>query len=206
MPMVVRVYGVRVNNNGELLVRVDEYDHLIGMYSDSVEDPSTTAEKVCRAAGFEAAVLDVIEVAGTPSAGHQTLFLALARPADIPFAELPRMQRTLGRWLAPQYLIESGPEQQFRCWEQVAMCRLRDLVERHHGGLHLLRDEWTATEYRRVVEAVTGVDIDPSNFRKNVQRLARDGIIELTGTKRPTRTRSATVYRTRCPQDSRDSA
>ncbi len=76
-----------------------------------------------------------------------------------------------------------------------AMSRLQQEVEMGMAGFHLVQGEFTVTELRRVHEAVCGLSLDPSNFRKRVARWVAEGIVEELATRRATATRPARLYR-----------
>lgn len=76
-----------------------------------------------------------------------------------------------------------------------AMSRLQQEVELGMAGFMLVQDEFTVTELRRVHEAVCGLSLDPSNFRKRVARWVSEGTVEELPTRRATATRPARLYR-----------
>lgn len=76
-----------------------------------------------------------------------------------------------------------------------AMARLQQEVELGMAGFLLVQAEFTVTELRRVHEAVCGLSLDPSNFRKRVARWVAEGIVEELPTRRATATRPARLYR-----------
>jgi len=59
----------------------------------------------------------------------------------------------------------------------------------------LVGEEFTVSELRSVHEAMLQVSLDPSNFRKRVCRLVKDGEVEELARRRPTATRPARLYR-----------
>lgn len=61
----------------------------------------------------------------------------------------------------------------------------------------LVGEEFTVSELRSVHEAMLQISLDPSNFRKRVCRLVKDGAVEELSRRRPTATRPARLYRRR---------
>lgn len=76
-----------------------------------------------------------------------------------------------------------------------AMARLQQEVEMGMAGFLLVQQDFTVTELRRVHEAVCGLSLDPSNFRKRVARWVTEGIVEELPRRRATATRPARLYR-----------
>lgn len=68
-------------------------------------------------------------------------------------------------------------------------------LEQGDAGFRLVGEEFTVSELRQVHEAVLRVSLDPSNFRKRVTRLVKEGLVEELPTRRPTATRPARLYR-----------
>ncbi len=76
-----------------------------------------------------------------------------------------------------------------------AMARLQQEVEAGMAGFHLVQGDFTVSELRQVHEAVSGLTLDPSNFRKRVARWVAEGTVEELPQRRPTATRPARLYR-----------
>ncbi len=76
-----------------------------------------------------------------------------------------------------------------------AMSRLQQEVELGMAGFGLVRPEFTVSELRHVHEAVCGIALDPSNFRKRVARWVAEELVEELPGRRPTATRPARLYR-----------
>ena len=76
-----------------------------------------------------------------------------------------------------------------------ALSALAGLVEHGDAGFQMVGEEFTVSELRQVHEAVLQVSLDPSNFRKRVCRLVKEGSLVELPTRRPTATRPARLYR-----------
>ncbi len=76
-----------------------------------------------------------------------------------------------------------------------AMARLQQEVELGMAGFGLVRPEFTVSELRHVHEAVCGIALDPSNFRKRVARWVSEQLVEELPGRRATATRPARLYR-----------
>ena len=70
-------------------------------------------------------------------------------------------------------------------------------LEQGDVGFGLVGVEFTVSELRSVHEAILRISLDPSNFRKRVCRLVKEGLVEELSTRRPTATRPARLYRVR---------
>ncbi len=74
---------------------------------------------------------------------------------------------------------------------------LRENLEHGDGRLAfelVNREAFTAAQLRRVYEAVLGVTIDQSNFRKRLDRWADAGLVRELSRRTPTTTRPAQLY------------
>ena len=60
---------------------------------------------------------------------------------------------------------------------------------------HLLSEQFTINELRRVHEIVTGAALDAGNFRRKVQAMLTAGVLEATAEQRATRSKPAALYR-----------
>lgn len=57
-----------------------------------------------------------------------------------------------------------------------------------------LSPRWTVSEYRRVVQVITGEELDGSNAHKRIDRLVGQGLVRRTHEMAPTVTRHAATY------------
>ncbi len=128
---------------------------------------------------------------GQPAEGISVVFIHLVPPPD---SDVRADWQTAagGVWRdARTPRPVSGPHKKVAR----AMARLQQEVEVGMAGFSLVQPEFTVTELRRVHEAVCGVSLDPSNFRKRVARWVAEGIVEELPQRRATATRPARLYR-----------
>jgi 8-oxo-dGTP diphosphatase len=77
----------------------------------------------------------------------------------------------------------------------VALVRLRARIESTDIARALVPATFTIPELRHVHALVTGAPPDPGNFRRRVQRMLEDHVIEQAPGKRITSSKPALVYR-----------
>jgi 8-oxo-dGTP diphosphatase len=70
-------------------------------------------------------------------------------------------------------------------------------VEYGLSGFAMVDERFTVSELRRVHQAVRNVELDPSNFRKRVNRWVCEGLVEELDAMRATATRPARLFRLR---------
>jgi len=129
-------------------------------------------------------------VSGSVADGFEVSYLYLVPPDDT--GKWP--QGTGGSWVniessqALSALAHRGED---------VLARLRHEVASGNAGFHLVRTEFTATELRKVHEAVLRMDIDQANFNKRVRSWVDAGRLKDLPRKRPTATRPALLFRLR---------
>ena len=128
---------------------------------------------------------------GRPSSGVSVVYTHLVRPPPpghpVPIGSLLGASWWEVRGVRPAPDVEEVVSR--------AVAKLEYDVEYGRAGFQLVGDQFTVSELRRVHQAVRGLELDPSNFRKRVSRWVDDGIVEELPTLRPTATRPARLYR-----------
>ena len=131
-----------------------------------------------------------LRVSGTPARGLTGVYVYLVRPS-VPGR--PSGQPVAGFSWRDLRRIPLHPDD--RAIVDAALEALASEIEHSDAGFRMVGEEFTVSELRQVHEAVLRVSLDPSNFRKRVCRLVKEGqLIELQ-TRRPTATRPARLYR-----------
>lgn len=129
-------------------------------------------------------------VSGTPQRGLTAVYVYLVRPS-IPGH--PSGQPVPGfTWRDIRRI--PLPDDDRRVVDD-AVAALATRIEHGEAGFQMVGEEFTVSELRQVHEAVLRVSLDPSNFRKRVCRLVKEGRLEELPTRRPTATRPARLYR-----------
>jgi len=128
---------------------------------------------------------------GAPATGLSVVFTYLVSPPEIGEAVHRGADPQASWWdvrgVRPAPDVESVLTR--------ALARLEYDVEHGMAGFGLVSQEFTVSELRRVHQAVRGVELDPSNFRKRVSRWVVEGLVEELPRMRPTATRPARLYR-----------
>jgi hypothetical protein len=130
---------------------------------------------------------------GRPADGLSVVFLYLVRPPP-PGRSMPKSSVPGGTWWdvrgirpAPDVDVVAGR----------ALARLEYDVEYGLSGFAMVDERFTVSELRRVHQAVRNVELDPSNFRKRVNRWVCEGLVEELDAMRATATRPARLFRLR---------
>ena len=188
----LQLVALRVRNGRlEVLHRPKAEESMLPAFVPREDDEISEAasERAQELVGTEARSLQ-LEVRGRPVGGLTAAYVHLVRPG-------------LPRTASPQ--PSSGWS--WRDHRRIPMPPAdRDVVDRaiafiagklEHGdvGFSLVGREFTVSELRAVHEAILKVSMDPSNFRKRVCRLVKEGAVEELGRRRPTATRPARLYR-----------
>lgn len=128
---------------------------------------------------------------GTPQNGISVVYLYLVRPPP-PGRPFPKGSVPNGSWWDVRGVrMVRDPYQLF----EKALARLELDVEYGTAGFMLVDEEFTVSELRRVHQAARNVELDPSNFRKRVNRWVSEGLVDELDEMRPTVTRPARLYR-----------
>ncbi|MBT6254093.1 hypothetical protein HOI83_02580 [Candidatus Uhrbacteria bacterium] len=80
-------------------------------------------------------------------------------------------------------------------WRLMQVLQGRYTVDKSAFLAQFVRNNWTMTEARNLVDEVFGSELDRSNFRKLILRMVRDGEALALDEERPTATRPARLYR-----------
>ncbi len=128
---------------------------------------------------------------GRPVDGVNVVFTFLVRP---PPPGQPALQGAVpgGSWWDVRGVRPAADTEEVL---HQALSRLAYEVEHGDAGFMMVGAEFTVSELRRVHEAVRGVELDPSNFRKRVSRWVDEGQVLELDRLRPTATRPARLYR-----------
>ena len=131
-----------------------------------------------------------LRVTGVPIAGLTATYVYLVRPST---PGHPSGQPVSGfSWRDIRRIPLPDDD---RAVVDEAVRTLASEIEHSDAGFRMVGEEFTVSELRQVHEAVLRLSLDPSNFRKRVCRLVKEGrLIELP-TRRPTATRPARLYR-----------
>lgn len=129
-------------------------------------------------------------VTGMPARGLTGVYVYLVRPS-IPGH--PSGQPVPGFSWRDLRRIPLQPDD--RMVVDAALNALAGQIEHGDAGFRMVGEEFTVSELRQVHEAVLRVSLDPSNFRKRVCRLVKEGTLVELPTRRPTATRPARLYR-----------
>lgn len=130
---------------------------------------------------------------GRPSDGVSVVFLYLVRPPP-PGRPTPKGSVPGGSWWDVRG-VRPAPDVETVVGQ--ALARLEYDVEYGIAGFLLVDEHFTVSELRRVHQAVRNVELDPSNFRKRVNRWVGEALVEELDAMRPTATRPARLYRLR---------
>jgi len=130
---------------------------------------------------------------GRPLDGVSVVFLYLVRPPP-PGRPTPKGTVPGGSWWDVRGV---RPTPDVEAVLGKALARLEYDVEYGLAGFLMVDDQFTVSELRRVHQAVRNVELDPSNFRKRVNRWVGEGLVEELDAMRPTATRPARLYRLR---------
>ena len=128
---------------------------------------------------------------GRPDDGLSVVFLYLVRPPP-PGRAAVKGSVPGGSWwdvrgVRPAPDVEGAASR--------ALARLEYDVEYGLAGFLLVDERFTVSELRRVHQAVRNVELDPSNFRKRVNRWVSEGLVQELDAMRPTATRPARLFR-----------
>lgn len=131
-----------------------------------------------------------LEVRGTPEEGLMAAYVDLVRPG-MPRSAAPAPVAGWS-WRDPRRIALGQGDSAIveRAIEFIA-----EKLEQGDVGFGLVGEEFTVSELRSVHEAILRVTLDPSNFRKRVCRLVKEGTVEELPSRRPTATRPARLYR-----------
>lgn len=130
---------------------------------------------------------------GRPAEGVSVVFLYLVRPPP-PGRSSPRGSVPGGSWWDVRG-VRPAPDVEAVVGR--ALARLEYDVEYGIAGFLMVDTRFTVSELRRVHQAVRNVELDPSNFRKRVNRWVGEGLVEELDAMRPTATRPARLYQLR---------
>jgi len=131
-----------------------------------------------------------LRVSGSPVSGLTAVYVYLVRPS-IPGK--PSGQPVPGfSWRDIRRIPLPDDD---RAVVDAAIEALAAEIEHSAAGFRMVGEEFTVSELRHVHEAVLRVSLDPSNFRKRVCRLVKEGRLVELPTRRPTATRPARLYR-----------
>jgi hypothetical protein len=131
-----------------------------------------------------------LEARGTPSDGLTAAYVHLVRPGT---PNHPAATPAAG-WTWRDHRRIPLPESDRQVVER-AIGFVAQKLEQGDVGFGLVGIEFTVSELRAVHEAILRVSLDPSNFRKRVCRMVKEGLVEELRTRRPTATRPARLYR-----------
>ena len=131
-----------------------------------------------------------LEVRGTPDGGLVAAYLHLVEPG--PGGQWPGQPLSGFSWRDVRRI--PLPDDDVRLIDR-ALRRLSRELEAGGAAFHLVGAEFTVSELRQVHEAILRVSLDPSNFRKRVCRMVKEGMLEELSRRRPTATRPARLYR-----------
>jgi hypothetical protein len=130
-----------------------------------------------------------LEVRGTPEGGLTAAYVDLVRPgqpgraASAPVAGWS--------WRDHRRIPLSGDDSAL---VERAIDFIAQKLEQGPVGFGLVGEEFTVSELRSVHEAILRVTLDPSNFRKRVSRLVKEGRVKELPSRRATATRPARLY------------
>ena len=131
-----------------------------------------------------------LEVRGAPQGGLVAAYLHLVQPG--PGGQWAGQPLSGFSWRDVRRIpLPDGDERLI----DRALLRLSRELEAGGAAFHLVGAEFTVSELRQVHEAILRVSLDPSNFRKRVCRMVKEGMLEELSRRRPTATRPARLYR-----------
>jgi len=130
-----------------------------------------------------------LEARGRPDAGLVAAYVQLVRPGT---PRIPAPNPAAG-WSWRDHRRIPMPPSDTEIVERAIAFVARQL-DQGDAGFALVGEQFTVSELRSVHEAILRVSLDPSNFRKRVCRLVKEGMVRELATRRPTATRPARLY------------
>lgn len=158
-----------------LLVASGDKYMLPGGFVDSVESPEeTAARKLFEKTGVENVYLEQLKTYGDPDRDPRGWIISVAFLSLIDSHKLP--DDSSGVW----FPVDDMHDLAFDHADMIdeAVQRLRGKLWYSNVAVGLLPEEFTIGQARRVYQAISGVEYDPSNFDRDLDSL---GLVEETG-------------------------
>lgn len=185
--VVLRVRNGRL----EVLHRAKAEESLLPAFVPRPDDEISGAasERAQGLVGTEVRSLQ-LEVRGRPAEGLTAAYVHLVRPG-LPRTASPQPPSGWS-WRDHRRIPMSPADKEV---VDRAISFVASKLEHGDVGFDLVGEEFTVSELRAVHESLLRVSLDPSNFRKRVCRLVKEGAVEELGRRRATATRPARLYR-----------
>jgi 8-oxo-dGTP diphosphatase len=173
---------VRILFDKNPALKSNDYWGLIGSHLPTEEDLNSFAQKILKiATGLDDVYLKQVKTFGSPErVPHYRVltvaYYALINP-DYHDLKLSPIARAV-KW----FEIDNLPNVIFDVREIIdtALIKLREEVQYHPVGFHLLPEKFTLTQLQSVYEVILNKKLDTRNFRKKVLKM---GLVTDTGEK-----------------------